>query len=120
MNTLQILSAAYADIFSIETKPSGAYDGQRIGDTVIDYTSFDRDSVEYDIDTDSIEAVTESGCEGCWIGIFRVRWDQETRTYSRTRVGSIKTLDEGRAAWRNMGALAGELAYVADLTAWNM
>ena len=37
-----------------------------------------------------------------------------TRDYIRFTVGTIKTLDEGVDAWRNMGALAGELAYLAN------
>ena len=122
MTTLQILTAAYADIFGIEPKENGSYYDQKAGESLIDYAHFDDNYVKlFDLDTDYIEAVTEDGSEGCWIGVFRVRYNDETRRYDRDRVGTIKTLNEGRTAWKDMGALAGELAYVANnVTAWKL
>lgn len=120
MTTLEILTAAYAEIFGIDENKGGDYHDQKTGSSVIDYAHFGTCSVDFDIDADYIEAVTESGSEGCWIGIFRVRFNQKKSAYVRERVGTIKTLDEGRCAWQDMGALAGELSYVAnEIIAWN-
>lgn len=121
MNTLQILSAAYADIFGIEADAEGHFHDQRAGKCVIDYAYFGHNAEPFDMDADYIEATTESGSEGCWIGVFRMHYDAETHGYTRSRVGTIKTLDEGRDAWRDMGALAGELAYVSNsVIAWKL
>lgn len=121
MNTMQILSAAYAEIFGVEASKNGCYHDQKAGSSVIDYAHFDLNSLSYDIDTDFFECVTEDGSEGCWVRVERVRYDREKREYIKNRVGTIKTLDEGRCAWQDMGALAGELAYVANnITAWKL
>ena len=121
MTTMQILSAAYAEIFGIEPNEKGYYSGEKTGSSVIDYAHFDRDSMTFDIDDDYIECVTEDGNEGCWIRAALVHFDKAKREYIRYRVGTIKTLDEGRCAWQDMGALAGELAYVANnITAWKL
>lgn len=120
MTTLQILTAAYAEIFGIAVNENGDYHDQKTGSSTIDYAHFGNFSIDYDIDADYIEAVTEDGCEGCYVGILRVRFNQKKGAYVRERIGTIKTLDEGRAAWRDMGALAGELAYVARETAWKL
>jgi len=122
MMSLQVLSAAYADIFGIEPEEDGEYYGQVTGSSEIDYAIFhDRYALDFDIDTDYFEAVTEDGSEGCWIGVFRLRMNRKEGRYERDRVGTIKTLNEGRAAWRDMGALAGELSYVANnITAWKL
>lgn len=113
MTTQEILSAAYAEVFGIDVKESGSYFGEKLdGDIEIDYAHFDgRLCKDYDMDTDHIEAVVEDGSEGTWIGVFLVRFDEATRGYLRDRVGTIKTLDEGRDAWRAMGALAGEFSW---------
>ena len=121
MNTMQILSAAYAEIFGVEVKKNGCYHDQKTGASLIDYAHFDLNPMPYDIDTDYFECVTEDGSEGCWVRVDRVRYDKEKREYIKNRVGTIKTLDEGRCAWKDMGALAGELAYVANnITAWKL
>lgn len=121
MTTMQILSAAYAEIFGIEPKKNGCYSGDQAGSSVIDYAHFDLNSMPYDIDADYFECTTEDGSEGCWVRVDRVRYDREKREYISNRAGIIKTLDEGRNAWRDMGALAGELAYVANnITAWKL
>ena len=121
MNTMQVLSAAYADIFGIEMSANGYYSGQRLTfGSVIEYVYFDRNSLPFDIDADYIEATTEDGSEGCWIGVFRVHYDAEMRAYHRDRVGTIKTLDDGCTAWKDMGGLAGELAYKAGKAAWKL
>lgn len=120
MTTLQILSAAYADIFGIEPKDSGEYGGQVTGASTVDYAIF-YDKHDFDINTDYIEAMTEDGSEGCWIGVFRVRENPTDRSKAVQRVATIKTLSEGRTAWQDMGALAGELAYVANnIIAWKL
>ena len=127
MDTAQILSAAYAEIFSCDVAKGGHYYGQRVNDSEIDYAHFDRESMSVDPDTDFFEAVVEDGSEGCWIRVELVRYIEERkrreehhRDYDRFHVGLIKTLNEGRDAWRNMGALAGELAYVATQKVWPM
>ena len=119
VTTTQILSLAYCTIFGIFTDTGsgiGHYYGQRAdGRSEIDYAHFDREcETRFDPDRDYFEATTEDGSEGCWIRVELVRFDPETRQYKRKRVGIIKTLDEGRMAWRAMGSLAGELAYLAN------
>lgn len=122
MTTQEIMSAAYAKIFGVDVKESGSYYGEKLdGDIEIDYAYFDgRLCKDYDMDTDHIEAVTEDGSEGVWVGVFRVRFDATAHSYSRERVGTIKTLREGRGVWRAMGALAGELSWMADHVAWKI
>ncbi len=120
MTTLEILNRAYADIFGIEQSNGGDYSGQKTGDSVIDYTSFKHYSMEYDIDSDSIEAVVADGSEECWINLYLRRAIQAEHRENRVNIGCIKTLDEGRAAWRNMGTLAGEISYMADYAAWKI
>ena len=119
VTTAQILSLAYCTIFGITTDRGegiGHYYGQYAnGASCIDYTVFDYDSRPFDEDNDFFEATVESGCEGCWIRVDLMHYTEPRRgRYERIRVGTIKTLDEGREAWRNMGALAGELAYMAN------
>ena len=119
VTTTQILSLAYCTIFCIFTDTGsgiGHYWGQRAGGrSEIDYAHFDGDhETRFDPDNDFFEATTEDGCEGCWIRVELVRWHPDTKQYTRKRVGTIKTLDEGRMAWNAMGALAGELAYLAN------
>lgn len=126
VTTAQILSLAYCAIFGITTDRGegiGHYYGQYAnGASCIDYTIFDHDSRPFDEDNDFFEVTVESGCEGCWIRVDLMHYtDTEPGRgrYDRFRVGTIKTLDEGREAWRNMGALAGELAYMANYdSAW--
>jgi len=120
MTTTQVLSNAYAEIFGIPVNEHGNYYGQMVGNSEIDYANFNRYEKNYDPDADYIEACTETGSEGVWIGCFLVHWDFEPSKSSRERVGTIKTLDEGRDAWRNMGALAGELAYMSGQIAWKL
>ena len=125
VTTTQILSLAYCTIFGITTDRGNGigryYDQYANGKSCIDYAHFDGDyETPFDEDNDYFEAVTESGSEGCWIRVVLVHMAGENyreRHYERKRVGTIKTLDEGRTAWQNMGALAGELAYVANYDA---
>lgn len=116
MTTCDVLSLAYATIFGVERTQrgqlAGHFYGQRAGECEIDYANFDHPQ-SFDIDNDYIEAVTEDGNEGCWIRLERVHYVRD-EGYQRCRVGTIKTLCEGRKAWRDMGALAGELAYLAN------
>ena len=122
MTTTQILTAAYAEIFGIEPNENGSYYGQKAGECEIEYAHFDDHYVkDYDMDTDYIEAMTEDGSEGCWIGVFRNRFIRGEGRYAHDRVGTIKTLCDGRTAWRDMGALAGELSYLANNdVAWKL
>ena len=121
MTTTQILTAAYAEIFGIDPE-DGSYYGQMAGECEIDYAYFDdRYEKDFDVDTDCFEAITEDGSEGCWIGVFRNRFVRGEGRYERDRVGTIKTLRDGRTAWKDMGALAGELAYLANNdVAWKL
>ena len=116
MTTRDVLSLAYAAVFGIESTQRGQLDGhfygQRAGECEIDYANFDHPQ-NFDIGEDYIEAVTEDGSEGCWIRLERVHYERD-EGYQRFRVGTVKTLCEGRKAWRDMGALAGELAYLAN------
>ena len=115
MTTLQVVTAAYAEIFGIDVHENGYYYGQHAGSSEIDYAMFDRCVQNYDIDAGYIAAITEDGNEGCWIGVFYIC------DSIRFRVGTIKTLAYDRAAWQDMGALAGELAYVANnIIAWKL
>lgn len=121
MTTQQILSAAYAQVFEIEEKASGSYYGQQLDcGVVIDYTSFDLHSIDYDMDTSTIVAATADGSEGCFIDFNVRRYDRDLKRYTYTYVGCIKTLDEGRDAWRSMGALAGEMNYLCYDVIWNL
>ena len=125
VTTCKILSLAYATIFGITTDQGGGighYYGQYAGESCIDYAVFDqRYDVPFDDDADYFECVTESGCEGCWIRVDLVHYTgQDARAmsqYTRQRAGTIKTLCEGHKAWKDMGALAGELTYVANYDA---
>lgn len=112
ISTAQILSAAYAAVFGIPVKPYG-YHGQVVGDTVIDYAYFDVRSVDFDIDNDWFEAIVEDGSEGSWIGVHLRTGSRDSSPKCR-HVGVIKTLARSRGVWREMGALAGELAFVAN------
>lgn len=126
VTTTKILSVAYCEIFGITTDRGsgiGRYYGQYAGDSCIDYAHFDGHyEIPFDEDTDWFECITEDGCEGCWIRVELVRritlggHDDNIRR----RVGIIKTLSEGRNAWKNMGALAGELAYTANDAAYKV
>jgi hypothetical protein len=121
MDTRQILATAYADIFAIPVNSDGHYHDQRTkGGCVIDYAHFDYDVAPFVCDDDFIEAVVEDGCEGVYVRVERIRYDRVNRRYDRLLVGTIKTLDEGRGAWAEMGALAGELAYMSNKTAWEL
>lgn len=117
LTTSQILTRAYAAVMGVDVKELRLFDETYEG-VAIDYASFNRD--EYDLpyhSADYFEAITETGSEGCYIGIFlrNAMKDEYGRDfYGRRRAGTIKTLAEGRAAWKVMGALAGELAYVAN------
>ena len=114
MTTKEILSAAYAAIYGIEQTKSYDYNSQRAGDAVIDYTSFARESIEFNYDTDYFIMYTGTGCEGVWIEIILARRNVVKNDYDHPYVGCIKTLTEGRAAWRDMGMLAGEMTYMAN------
>lgn len=123
MTTNQILSAAYAEIFSLKPAKDGEFTGtfygQTAGDCEIDYVHFDLRSMPFDIDKDYFEAAVEDGSEGCWIRVDLIHYNGNR--FEPSRVGTIKTLAEGRNAWRDMGALAGELAYVANsVIAWRL
>ena len=121
MNTMQILSAAYAEACGIPENEHCYYYGQEIGNgVIIDYTSFDRLARPFDIDSDTITASTSSGSEGVWIDFNLTHCDYDSGSKQIYRIGSIKTLDEGRDAWRNMGALAGEISYLVDKIAWKL
>lgn len=126
VTTKQILSVAYCTIFGIMTVTDrnvlGRYYGQYAGDSCIDYAHFDGNSERpFDEDNDWFECITEDGSEGCWIRVDLMHHvplgDHFNDKVERHRVGTIKTLDSGRDAWRNMGALAGELTYVANFDA---
>ena len=118
MTALDILTQAYADIFGIEVEHSGNYYDQQIDGTMIDYASFSRSEALKVNDDDYFEAMTEDGSEGCYIGIFLVHYvgcgKSGCGDYARMRAGTIKTLEEGRDAWKHMGALAGMMAYMAN------
>ena len=109
-------------IFDITTDRGtgiGCYYGQYAGPnkSLIEYATFVKDSAPFDERDDFFEATTEDGSEGCWIRIDLVHYNTEPDAmfrYTRSRVGTIKTLNEGRKAWQDMGALAGELAYLAN------
>ena len=126
INTRDIMCDAYARIFDIPSskdKDQSYYD-QRYESVYIDYAIFDvRRSTyatyEFDPDTDYFWAKVESGCEGTWIAVYREH-DRygDTEEHSTDNIGTIKTLNEGRDAWKSMGALAGELVYVAEQVAW--
>ena len=60
--------------------------------------------------TDNMYAIAylDSGSEGCYVNL--VLFDSE----KRIGIGTLKTLDEGLDAWRQMGCLAGELSYLAN------
>lgn len=123
ITTTKILSVAYCTIFGITTDRGsgiGRYYDQYTGDSCIDYAHFDgRYEMPFDEDTDWFECVTEDGSEGCWIRVDLVRRVSlgDHYDYIRRRAGTIKTLDSGANAWRNMGALAGELTYTANFDA---
>lgn len=123
MTTQEVLCDAYAAIFGIPSSKDrdGCYYDQAYQSVTIDYAELSgmRNPLPYDDDTDYIEAVTEGGCEGVYIGVFRVREGRDVPDRDRrVRVGTIKTLCEGRDAWRSMGALCGELAYMAGRAAF--
>lgn len=107
MTTEQVLQAAYDDVISRD-----AFDGF---EEWIDYTSFAMRSEDFDPDRDYLRCCVTDGSEGAWIDIFRYR------ECEFEYVGTIKTLREGRDVWREMGALAGELSYVANfITPWEL
>lgn len=123
LTTCQVLSYAYALIFSVDDehqKSSGHFSGQRTSCGIgVEYAVFERRSIVMNDDDESFfEAVVEDGNEGCWIRVELVTYVAEARQYRRERVGTIKTLEEGRAAWKGFGALAGELSYVANNIAY--
>ena len=123
MTTNQILSAAYAEIFSLKPTGNGEFTGtfygQTTGDCEIDYAHFDSRSTAFEMSADYFETAVEDGSEGCWIRVDLIH--DHGNGVVRSRVGTIKTLAEGRGAWRDMGALAGELAYVANsVIAWRL
>lgn len=127
MMTQEIMSMAYADVFSIPVNENGRYHDQKLSDPksgkeiVIDYAYFDaRLSKNYDIDNDNIIAFTEDGCEGCWIAVYLSHVIDDDGARKWDRIGTVKTLDEGRSAWRAMGALAGELTFAAQRAAWKI
>ena len=118
MTCSEIMTRAYRDIFNLDTDEKTArFEGQRYNDIMIEYANMRaayNGDPDFNIDTDAIRAQTETGCEGVWIAVYRERGRR------REYIATVKTLDEGRAAWIAMGALAGELTYAADLAAWNI
>lgn len=120
MTTTDILTLAWTTIFpEAKLNMFSAFNDQKYRDITIDYASFSGyDPRSFNIDGDAIICFTEDGSEGVWIAVHHVRYDAEGRNIMR--VGSVKTLNEGRDAWRDMGALAGELTYEAGRAAWTL
>ena len=117
MTAEQILSRAYSATFGIETSEDSSYGEQRYAGIEIDYARFHTVApVTYDMDSDWFTATVEDGCEGVYAGVFCHHKDKP----AATRVGTIKTLDEGLDAWRTMGALCGELLYRAAMAAFEL
>ena len=108
MTTAEILNETFTQIaktYDPSYEPGRSI--PKLGTIDIDYALFD-DSIKYNIDTDTFIAHTEFGCEGVYIGVFL---EHDTL---HVRVGTIKTLDEGCAAWQAMGGLAGSIMYLAN------
>lgn len=57
-------------------------------------------------------AYLDSGSEGCWVNLVLCDSGE------KIGIGTLKTLDEGLDAWRQMGILAGELSYLANEYIW--
>ena len=111
-----IMKNAYDSLFDLcQLASSGrTYEGIEI-----DYASFDRLSTMLNEECEIICTVNPGANEGIYIDVTARRYDASIRDYRTAAIGTIKTLREGRAAHKAMGALAGELAYLANCDVWS-
>lgn len=74
------------------------------------------DKVGVDLTDDMyVVCYLDNGSEGCYINVVLVSTDKKIPP---CHVGTLKTLCEGLSAWRFMGTLSGEIAYLCDQYLW--